>query len=144
MNWGYKIVFAFSVFVVFIVFLVVKSFQQNIDLVAEDYYKQEIQYQQQIDKINNSHALNERITFIQENQQLMVQFPEELNHQLEGEINLFRPSDARFDVNTKIAVDSKLRQWIPTSDLLKGYYKVKVDWTDGVKDYYVEESLYIK
>lgn len=144
MNWGHKIAFAFSAFVIFIVFLVVKSFQQNVDLVAEDYYKQEIQYQQQIDKMNNTNALKQSISFVQENQQLMVQFPEELGQKPDGEISFFRPSDARFDVSTKIDVDSNLRQWIPTSELLKGYYKVKVDWTDGEKEYYVEESLYIK
>ena len=143
MNWGHKITLAFSAFVVFIVFMVVKSFQENVDLVTEDYYKQEIQYQQQIDKINNTHALKQKVSFAQENQQLIVQFPEEFKNGLSGEINLFRPSDARFDVSTEIKVDTNLRQSIPTSDLAKGYYKVKVDWNDGDKAYYMEESVFI-
>ncbi|WPP52090.1 FixH family protein [Catalinimonas niigatensis] len=143
MNWGYKITFAFTAFVVFILFMVFKSFQQNVDLVADDYYKQEIEYQQRIDKINNTNTLSQAVSFVQENQQLIVQFPEE-SKKLEGEINLFRPSDARFDVSTQITLDEHQRQSIPTADIAKGYYKLKVDWKDGDKAYYHETSVFIR
>lgn len=143
MNWGYKITFAFSAFVLFIVFLVFKSFQENVDLVAEDYYKQEIQYQQQIDKINNTNVLEQQVSFVQENQQIIVQFPEEFDQELKGKINLFRPSDARFDVSTQIMLDEEHRQSIPTADMARGYYKLKIDWQHGDKNYYHEEAVFI-
>lgn len=143
MNWGYKITFAFTAFVLFIGMLVFKSFQQNIDLVAEDYYQQELQYQQQIDKISNTQKLKGSISFSQQDQHLVIQFPHTQQHQLEGSIQLFRPSDARFDISTQLSLNQEQTQRIPTAELLKGHYKIKLDWTDGSKSYYLEESVYI-
>jgi len=142
MNWGHKIALVFTAFVGLMVFMVYQSFQVNVDLVAEDYYQQELQYQQKIDKINNTKKLAQRLSFLQEDKQLIVQFPD-LFPELEGEISLFRPSDARFDVTTKITLDENHRQSISTTELAKGYYKVKVDWKDSEQAYYHEESLYI-
>lgn len=144
MNWGHKITLVFIAFVGLMAYMVYQSFQVNIDLVAEDYYQQELEYQQTIDKMKNTQQLGQPISFKQENQQLIVQFPDLFEQQLDGEINLFRPSDARFDVNTKITLDQNHRQSISTAELAKGYYKVKLDWKDGKKAYYHEESIYIR
>ena len=143
MNWGHKITLVFIAFMGLMAYLVYQSFQVNIDLVAEDYYQQELEYQQTINKKKNTRQLGQRISFTQENQALIVQFPDLFEQGVAGEISLFRPSDARFDVSTKIALDQNYRQSIPTSDLAKGYYKVKLDWKDGDKAYYHEESVFI-
>jgi len=143
MNWGHKITLVFIAFVGLMAYMVYQSFQVNIDLVTEDYYQEELKYQQTIDKMKNTRQLGQRISFKQENQQLIVQFPDLFEKELNGEINLFRPSDARFDVNTKITLDQNHRQSISTAELAKGYYKVKLDWKDGSKAYYHEESIYI-
>ena len=42
MNWGYKIVLVYIVFITGIVTLVYKSSAQNQDLVVNDYYEQEL------------------------------------------------------------------------------------------------------
>ena len=58
MNWGNKIAIAYSSFVIFMVILVISCVKQNgIFLVSEDYYKQEIQYQDRIDNISNTRQL---------------------------------------------------------------------------------------
>jgi hypothetical protein len=44
-------------FVVMTLAMVVYFMGHKVDLVAEDYYKQEIEYQDQIDKIANTQAL---------------------------------------------------------------------------------------
>ena len=140
MNWGWKIVFAFSLFGLFIGGMVVRSFQETIDLVSEDYYQQELGYQQQIDKMANSQALRVPLTFAQQPQQLVIQFP---NDGAQGEIQLFRPSDARDDRTISIALDSQQRQIITTEGLVKGHYKVKVDWISNDVAYFTEESVFI-
>jgi len=143
LNWGHKIALVFTAFVGLMVFMVYQSFQVNIDLVAEDYYQKELEYQQTIDKLKNTNQLEQPIAFSQENQQLIIAFPNLFEQKLEGEIRLFRPSDARFDLNTQLTLDQHQRQAIPTAELAKGYYKVKLDWKDGDKLYYHEESVYI-
>lgn len=142
MNWGHNIIVAFTLFAGFIGYLAYKSFQQNVDLVAEDYYLQEIQYQDQIEKIKNTKAARQVVTFSQENNNLIVQFPNGANA-VNGTIILFCPSDARFDQNVAIALNDQLQQVIPTDQVVKGYYRVKVDWKSGEQAYFTEESVYI-
>ena len=50
MNWGYKILMVYVIFIAGILLLVFKSSSQNQDLVTEDYYEQELKYQQKIDE----------------------------------------------------------------------------------------------
>ena len=144
MNWGWSIVLAFSLFGAFIIALVVRSFQETIDLVSEDYYQQELGYQQQIDKMTNNQALLVPLTFTQQAQQLVVQFPADLAAEVQGEIHLFRPSDARSDQIMTIALNPQRQQIIATDGLITGRYKVKVDWTSGDAAYYTEETIFIQ
>ncbi len=60
-NWGYKIVLVYSVFVAGILYLVVQSSRQQMDLVTDDYYAQEIRYQEKIDQSKRASALSEPI-----------------------------------------------------------------------------------
>jgi hypothetical protein len=144
MNWGWSIVLAFSLFGVFIVALVFRSFQETIELVSEDYYQQELGYQQQIDKMTNNQALPVPLTFSQQAQQLVVQFPVEPAEEVQGEIQLFRPSDARRDRTVTIALNPARQQIIATDQLVKGRYKIKVDWTSGEAAYYTEELIFVQ
>ena len=144
MNWGWSIVLAFSLFGAFIIALVVRSFQETIDLVSEDYYQQELGYQQQIDKMINHQALLVPLSFSQQAQRLVVQFPNDLAAEVQGTIQLFRPSDARSDRTLTIALNPARQQIIATNELVKGRYKIKVDWTSGEEAYYTEELIFIQ
>lgn len=48
-NWGKGIVLVYSLFVLGILYLVYQSKQQKLDLVYDDYYAQELMFQNQID-----------------------------------------------------------------------------------------------
>lgn len=144
MNWGWKIVLAFGLFGAFIGLLVFRSFQETIDLVSSDYYQQELDYQQQIDKIANDRSLNVPVTFSQQSQHLIVQFPNDLAAEVKGKIQLFRPSDARNDQIIPIALNASQQQLIATDKLAQGYYKVKVDWSSNNMAYYSEKSIFIQ
>jgi hypothetical protein len=143
MNWGNYIVASFIAFGLFIGYMAVVSFQQSVDLVAEDYYQQEIAYQDHIDKVDNTENLEVKVGVHQENGQLSIRFPQAMQT-IQGQIVLFRPSDATLDRNYEIRVNEGLEQTIPTVDLAKGMYKLKVDWTNGTKDFYSEETIFIR
>ncbi len=142
MNWGHGIAIFFACFVGFILFLVVKSHQQNIDLVTENYYEQELQYQQQITKIENTQKLAEKVKIISEKGGVQLQFPQ-LPAPVKGQVQVFRPSDARFDLVKDLAPDSLNHQLIATSALPAGYYRIKINWQSGGKDYYTDEALHL-
>jgi hypothetical protein len=61
MNWGYKILFVYAIFITGILFMVFKSATQKMDLVTPDYYAKELKYQEKIDESNRVNALSEEL-----------------------------------------------------------------------------------
>ena len=144
MNWGHKITLVFLGFVIMMVYMVVKSFQANVDLVSEDYYLEELNYQQQIDKKNNVEAANMAIKYQITPEGVFLTFPDQTYlEKVSGSINLYRPSAASMDVQLSIALDSQFRQLIRPDQFSPGKYILKIDWTDGGKPYYQEIDLLI-
>ena len=146
MNWGNKIFLVFVVFAGIIITMVVISFRQNIDLVAEDYYEQEIQYQDQIDRLENSQRLKalHKFSYVRTNQNGILHFPSELQgRNTEGTIYFFRPSDASLDREFALKLDEQGKQTIGLENLHPGFWKVKIQWKQGGQEYYSEQTLNI-
>ena len=57
MNWGYRIIIVFVLFIAGILSMVLYVNSKGADLVAEDYYMQEVNYQDIINAKSNSVAL---------------------------------------------------------------------------------------
>ena len=142
MHWGHGIAIFFTCFVAFMIFMVVKSFQQNIDLVTENYYEQELKFQQQIDKIHNTKKLDEQVTVRLEDEGLLITFPD--LESIKGHIQVFRPSDAQFDLERTIDLDGHNRQSISTASLPAGFYRIKIDWNAEGKEFYTEETINLR
>jgi hypothetical protein len=145
MNWGTKIALIYGGFVAFVIAMVVLCVKQNdIHLVSKEYYKEEIAYQDQIDKLTNTQQLHGQMGFqyIGEKQEVEFFFPKSLSDAT-GEILFFRPSDARKDVKIAVNMDEAGKQIVPVSSLNKGLWKVKVKWNAQNKDYFSEQVLII-
>jgi hypothetical protein len=145
MNWGTKIALIYGGFVAFIIAMVVLCVKQNdIHLVSKEYYKEEIAYQDQIDKLTNTQQLHGQMGFqyIGEKQVVEFFFPKSLTD-ASGEILFFRPSDARKDVKIAVDMDEAGKQIVPVSSLDKGLWKVKIKWNAQSKDYFSEQVLVI-
>jgi hypothetical protein len=140
MNWGKSIILSFFFFALFIGVLVVICMKQDISLVSSDYYKEEINYQQQIDRLNNAEHLAAKPTINFDNEGINVSFKQLLAIE-QGELRLFRPSDIHFDKKYSFhsSTDSILR--FNTSSLPVGMYRAKLKWTMNGKEYYVEQIV---
>ncbi len=146
LNWGNWIAVAYSAFVLLIVFMVYMAFGEKWDLVAEDYYDQEIKFQQTIDsKANVSEAGLQPKIYI-EHEVLKIQFPESNIASVmdSGRVDFFRPSDAEKDVSVsfKEAVSGN-QITVPLQILSKGKYLAKMSWMKDDKNYYYEQNLII-
>jgi len=76
------IISAMALFIIFILSFVYKvTFLPEYDhhLVSEEYYKDELNYQQEIDKLNRAAALKEDILISHEKNGLMIKFPSEFD-----------------------------------------------------------------
>ena len=143
MGWGYRITILILAFVCMMTGLVIAAFMQDFDLVSEDYYGKELQFQSQIEKQKNQQQLSRSIQCNQKTDQLIVQFPEELwAKTIEGEIVLYRPSDATKDIKIKLRPVFG-EQIINKKKLFIGLYKIQINYTCDSKAYYFEEDLMV-
>lgn len=143
MNWGYRIVVAFVLFMTFIVSMVVYVSSKGADLVAEDYYMQEVNYQDIIDAKSNSVELKEQLKITQDAQKVVVFFPKAVAQNIEGTIHFYHPQHTDKDVVKSIALNEGRIQSINKSKLAKGNYTIKLLWEEGDKSYYIEKSCYV-
>ncbi len=143
MNWGKKIAIVYLSFVGFMGFLVWKCLQQDdIHLVSKDYYQKEIAYQKDIDQMNNSNQLTKQLKFeyISKNRIVKLVFPKESIGST-GNINFYRPADARKDFAVKLEIANAESQFIPVANLDRGLWAIKVLWNKDGKGYYKEEKI---
>lgn len=144
MSWGWKIVVLYSAFVIMTLSMVVYFMGQKVDLVADDYYKQEIEYQNQIDKISNARSLKEPIGYEYniKNRTIKLSFPQaHVNQELKGKIELYRPANADEDRAFDIQLGASGEQIISVSALNKGLWKIKIYWSTGGKEFFDEKIV---
>lgn len=144
MNWGHKIIAVFVVFVSLVLFAVYTATNHPTDLVAEDYYNQELKYQNRIDKLNRVASNDYHITVEQTNDFIEFIFPEELDlNVVAGTITFFRPSDENKDREASIVLDSNGIMRFSKSQLFKGKYKILIEWEMMNKEFFQESEIYI-
>lgn len=141
MNWGKSIFLAFALFAAFIGALVVVCVRQDIPLVATNYYEQELKYQEQLDRLKNTEALIEKpeIRIIDGAVELRYGQMTAVTH---GELELFRPSDARLDKKFTINPSETILRF-QLNNMPGGMYKARLRWTQGGKEHFLERTIYL-
>ncbi|MCB9194705.1 MAG: FixH family protein [Flavobacteriales bacterium] len=142
-NWGIGITIVIIAFMTFILSFVFRAAQTNSDLYAEDYYDQEIKYQETINAKNNAIDLKKDFKFNQSSDYFLIQFPTSINDNVEGKVYFYRPEDASKDKTFKLALVDGIMGF-DKSDLDKGGYVVKISWQNGDKDYLIEQQIAIE
>ncbi len=145
MNWGTGVVIAMVSFMIFILTFVYRSVvmdEYQHELVSEDYYKDELHYQEEIDKLNNAAALEVNLTVSRTPEGLLLQFPGNLEPgKISGTIRVQRPSKKALDIELPIQLSGN-EQLIPDEKLVSGKYLISVDWKHGESEYLFKEELF--
>ena len=143
-NWGTGIVLAFIGFISFIMYFVISmnmNKKYDHDLVTEDYYKEELSFQNEITKEENSKNLEEDISWKRTDDGLLIAFPEALKAQnITGKVFLYRPSNKQLDFETTISL-SDHNLLIPDKRLLGGRWNIKVDWQYNGNSYMYKKQI---
>ena len=143
-NWGTGILITIIIFMVITISTVVFLMNQDVDLVASDYYNKGIQHQQQIDRVNRTNVMDEKVLINLENGFIRLVFPKQFEQKsLNGKVEFYRPSDSKKDFTLSLSIDTSAQQIIPTQNLEKGYWKIKLNWTLDSIEYYKESSFVI-
>ena len=143
-NWGTGIVLAFIGFIAFIMYFIVRmniNDKYNHDLVSEDYYADELQYQNEINKLKNSETLENNIGYQKTTDGLLIKFPKELDYtKIKGKMFLYRPSNKQLDFETAISLSNPYLL-IPDKRLVDGRWNIIIDWQYNGKSYLFKESI---
>ena len=146
LNWGFGIVVAFVSFIAFIMYFVISMSANNKyshDLVASDYYKQELNFQKKIDATKNGNNLKENIKIERVKKGMKIIFPKELKVQdIKGKVFLYRPSNKQLDFEMPIAVSDSSYLLMPDKRLLDGRWNIIVDWTYNKQPYLLKEEIF--
>jgi|SRR5690606_39243784 hypothetical protein len=140
MNFGKWIVVAFVFFALFIGTLVTICVRQDIPLVTKEYYREELAYQDQIDRMENTNALSETPEIRIEAGKVKLSYlrlPEIETAQL----RLVRPSDASLDQQFDITPSEATSQEFEMSNPVPGMYRAKLTWVDDGKEFYLEKIV---
>ena len=144
MNWGWKIAIVMGVYMIGVTSVVWYSMTLDVNLVTENYYQEELAYEEQIQRLRNTESLIEKPTFgFSTNRKLIVlNFPNDLIPE-EGQLTLYRPSDFTQDRKFKLELDEEHQQGFVTESLLPGLWKAKILWEKDGKSYFQEFVLVI-
>ncbi|GAB4044124.1 FixH family protein [Spirosoma jeollabukense] len=137
MNWGKSIVLVFILFAGFIGTMVFLMTRQHIDLVRDDYYQDEIAYQQHIDRLARTARLPQapslRIDSVR--QELDLRMP--VGWQ-QGTLTFYRPSNRQEDQRIIL---SPGQQRVSTARLGKGLWRAQLNWSAGGQSYFHEQTF---
>lgn len=143
-NWGTGIVIAFIGFISFIMYFIITmnvDSKYEHDLVTEDYYAKELDYQNDINKLSNSKSLNENVSYKKTEKGLIITFPKDLDiTKITGNVFLYRPSNKHLDFDTKISLSNPYLL-IPDKRLVDGRWNIKIDWQYKGNSYLFKESI---
>jgi hypothetical protein len=140
MNWGKGIIIAMGAFMYFILFMVFTLMSKSTDLESEDYYKKEIEYEQEMNALKNASQLKERAKIDLTEEYVVVVLP--TKEQVSNvQIALFRPDNKKKD---KLLNENNSKTiMIAKNTLLKGRYNLAIKYEVNGKKILQKEEIMI-
>ncbi len=111
------------------------------DLVTEDYYKQELAFQNEINAEKNSKTLLKYIIVKKTAKGLVISFPKDKNYShISGTISLYRPSNKKLDFEIPISLSAS-ELIIEDKNLLGGRWNITIHWKYENTSYLFKKSF---
>ena len=141
MNWGWKITAVYVLFAGSMIGLVVMASSQRVDLVSQDYYKQELHFSDQIEATRNAQGLDEPVDVQSKEGELVIQMPKSIPAGTAVELYWYCPFNALHDRHTTMSVTpDDLMRW-DVRDTPSGMYELRLQWTVGDQKFYHQIQL---
>jgi nitrogen fixation protein FixH len=143
-RWPFSITLFYSLFVAAFIIFMFFSFDNNYQMVTENYYQKSLNYEEQITRIKNTNALETKPLFnpSRTTNEIFLIMPEIFNNKnVKGKIIFFRPSDSNLDQTISLKLNENNIQIIPVTGIVTGKWQAQLFWSDGKTDYYYEQVL---
>ncbi len=145
LNWGSGIAIFYLCFMAIMIFMVIKSKQNTVHMVQDNYYQKDLAYEKFRKSRENATLLKSEVALQYQSEAgiLEVTFPERMRS-LVGTITFFRPSDSNMDQVFKLKLDEEDKMLIPIDDSFpKGRWRIQLDWENDGLQFYKEETIVI-
>lgn len=137
--WPVALIGWFVLFITTIGCFISFAVKQDVHLVREDYYAAELDYQNDLDRVNRTLALGHEviIEYSARHQKLGVRIPTAHVQSLEsGRIQFYRPDDPGQDRSHDLQVNASGLQFLDLVDCPPGVWKVDLQWVAGGLSYH--------
>ncbi|MBS1651035.1 MAG: FixH family protein [Bacteroidetes bacterium] len=140
----YLIIFVYTGFVILILSMVTLSSKQKVDLVSKDYYKQELDYQNKINAVENYNKLSEKIEYEISTEVIKIIAPTLFkDKKVTGKILFYCPNDAKKDKTILLNFSENNIVIISKKELAIGKYAMQFSLNDGATKYFTEYFINI-
>ena len=142
-GWGTGIVIVLVLFATMMLTFLVKSFTKEHQLVTENYYEQELVYQDRIDDLNRAKREEIDVQVKQANGAMAVGFSDG-KRRTQGQFFFKRPADSKYDLIIEIQTDSTGMQLLNRNEFIRGKYEFSAKWVDEGRSFQISKSVFIQ
>ncbi|BEV04920.1 FixH family protein [Chryseobacterium gambrini] len=143
-NWGHGVIIALASFMIFILSMMFlfPNGQKNSEMVTDNYYEEELKYQDVIDAKKRADELKEKPTYSQNPSGIRITFPKDYNNSnTKVKFVLNRTDDQNLDVHKTVQLDANQSFLIPAQVLKLGNYTLRLNWTKDKTDYRMDYDV---
>ena len=144
LNWGHGLAIALGAFATLMLGFLYNSFLSDHEMVSENYYQEELVYQNRIDQQSNAKKDGKNIIVKEINDDVVVQFDVADTALSKGTLEFMRPSDQSLDLEVPIALNTNAQQVIPKSLFQRGSYTLRVSWSVNSTEYFFVKNIFIQ
>jgi len=146
MNWGKGIVLAIVLFIAFIMYFVIKmqmNNNYNFELVTENYYHQEVSFQEKLNAKQNASIYLKEFSIKKRSKGLDIQLPSEIiNHSSHVEVFFYRPSNKSLDFRYPVKSSNSIFS-ILDPRIIPGRWNVEINIiNDSIPYLFTKELMY--
>lgn len=143
-SWGTGIVIAIGLFMTFILYFVITMVtddKYSYELVVEDYYKQEIGFQNELDAEINAAYSPLKIKINHTPEGVLFEFPDAIAREMEeGTVSFYRVSKKILDFEKPLVLENNT-MLVPAQELVPGRWDITVRWHIDGKHYLTKEKI---
>ncbi|WP_346983453.1 FixH family protein [Chryseobacterium sp. POE27] len=143
-SWGHGVVIALAAFMIFILSMLFlfPNGQKNSEMVTDNYYEEELKYQDVIDAKKRADELQEKPVYSQDKSGIKITFPKDYdNSNTTVKFVLNRTDDQNLDIRKSVQLDASKSFLIPGQVLKVGNYTLRLNWTKDKTDYRMDYDV---
>ncbi len=143
MNWGNRIIVIFALFLSMLFYFLYVASRQSNELVDNNYYQEEIEFQKKIDAASRLNAISSKpLTQVNETE-IVIQLPSStINEFNKGSLYFIHHSSKEADRMIELKPDTAGFFKLAKTNLPNhGSYKLRIQWSSGLTTYFREEEV---